>query len=277
MAQNHLHLISDSTGGTAHSVAQACMSQFENVDVEYHNWTLIKTSTQLESVLDVVKELPGPVFYTLIDESLRTLLEYQCRTIGVPAVALLDRPIALLSTFFGTDAAGTPGRQHELNSEYFSRIAAMDFALYCDDGQSEFSYQDADVILVGPSRTSKTPTCVILAQKGIKAANIPLVPGADYPAFLKDYAKPLVVGLVTDPKKLMDIRRSRLEHLGQGQGTNYTDLDTIKQEIRDARRFFAANGWPTIDVSRRSIEETAAQIVNLLNKRNIETLVRAES
>lgn len=266
----HMHLVSDSTGETINTVARACLAQFEGVQVELHVWSLIKSPTQLNAVIEAIRVLPGPVLYTVVDEALRRDLERACRAMGTPSVPILDRPIAMLSAFFGVETVGKPGRQHELSPEYFKRIAAMDFAMRCDDGQSEEYYREADIILVGVSRTSKTPTSVILAQRGIKAANIPLVPGRPFNESLVALKKPLFVGLINDPRKLSEVRRSRLEHLGQIPSTDYVDVDAIREEIRNARRLYTKHRWPVIDVSRRSIEETAAQVMILYNKRQAE-------
>jgi regulator of PEP synthase PpsR (kinase-PPPase family) len=176
--------------------------------------------------------------------------------------------ISALASYLGRPSHGVPGRQHLLDSEYFARIDAMTFAINHDDGQSPWGIDDADVCLVGVSRTSKTPTCLYLANRGIKAANVPFVPGVPLPSELLKTKKPLIVGLTNDPERLIALRRNRLSMLNRGNDrTDYTDLEKVREEVAQARRFFAERHWPVIDVTRRSIEETAAAILKLLARR----------
>jgi [pyruvate, water dikinase]-phosphate phosphotransferase / [pyruvate, water dikinase] kinase len=267
MTRFHLHLVSDSTGDTVHSVARACLVQFENSEAIEHIWSMVRTKAQVERVISGVGANLGVVLYTLVDETLRAPLVEGCRKLQVPAIPVLDPVIGALGAYLGTEARGLPGRQHLLDSEYFQRIDAMTFALNHDDGQSAWGWNDADVILVGVSRTSKTPTCIYLANRGIKAANVALVPGAEPPPELFDLTRPLVVGLTNDPERLIQVRRNRLIQLKQQDRSDYVDIEAVRQEVANARRLFTEQQWPVIDVTRRSIEETAAAVLKLLARR----------
>ena len=268
MGPFHLHLISDSTGGTLNSVAKACLAQFEGVEAEQHFWPLVRTQAQLRGALAGIEKNPGPVLYTLVDGALTDALEKHCAHLKVPSLSILGGALKMLSDAFGRQSLAEPGLQHKLNAEYFARMEAVDYALHHDDGQKTgAALDDADVVLVGVSRTSKTPTCVYLANRGIKAANIPHVPGATFPAAALALKGPMIVALTASPERLVDIRRNRLAHLGQVKETDYLDLEKVREEVREARKFYAAQDWPVIDVTRRSVEETAAEIVSMLEKR----------
>lgn len=267
MKQFHLHLLSDATGETVASAARACVSQFENVEPIEHFWNLVRTERQLAMVLQQIEANPGPVIFTMVDPMLRASLEDRCRDLKLPCIPMLDAVFTGLADYLGERRLTLPGRQHVLNDDYFSRIDAMDFALSNDDGQLPARLEKADVILVGVSRTSKTPTCIYLANRGIKAANVPFVPGRPLPDTLFQVKKPLIVGLTTDPKRLLDIRRNRLRSLNQAENINYVDPDIVEKEVLEAKRLYARMGWPMIDVTRRSVEETAAEIINILSRR----------
>jgi len=266
----HLHLISDATGETVHSVARACMVQFEDVEPVEHNWPLVRNTKQLEQILSQIGNTPGVVMFTLVNDELRTVLQDGCRRIQVPCIPVLDPVIGALAAFLGAESRGQPGRQHALDAEYFGRIDAMQYALNHDDGQAVWGLKDADVILVGVSRTSKSPTCIYLANRGIKAANVPFVPGVDLSKELFKSTKdggPMVVALTKDPARLVQIRRNRLHQIADDDNTDYVDLETVKAEVASARRVYSENAWPVIDVTRRSIEETAAAIKQLMDRR----------
>ncbi|MFI4987526.1 MAG: pyruvate, water dikinase regulatory protein [Alphaproteobacteria bacterium] len=263
MKKQHIHLVSDATGETVHSVVRACLVQFEDIDVDEHMWPLVRTRSQLEKVLGEIAEQPGLVLYTLVDKTLHTALVNGLRKLKVPHISVLDPIMGALASYLGHESRNLPGRQHELDAEYFSRIDAMQFVLTHDDGQAAWNLDHADVVLVGVSRTSKTPTCIYLANRGIKAANIPIVPGVPIPSELQEARYPLIVGLTKDPVRLVQIRRNRLRTLNESEDTDYTDLETVKRELAAARRIFSEHGWPVIDVTRRSIEETAAAIMQL--------------
>ncbi|MCE9507691.1 MAG: kinase/pyrophosphorylase [Alphaproteobacteria bacterium] len=268
MNKFHLHLISDSTGGTLNSVVKACLAQFEGVEVEQHFWSLVRTQKQLQAALEGMRDRPGLVLYTLVDDGLTQALEKHCQAMGVPALSILHPALKLMSSYFGRQSLAEPGLQHKLNAEYFARMDAVDYALHHDDGQkSDRDLALADVILVGVSRTSKTPTCVYLANRGVKAANIPYVPGISFPARVLELKKPLFVALIATPERLIEVRRNRLKHLGQHRETDYLDPEKVQEEIKEARRFYTQQGWPVIDVTRRSVEETAAEIMTMLEQR----------
>lgn len=267
----HLHLVSDATGETIHSVARACMSQFEGVEPVEHNWALIRTHSQIQKVVTAVENNPGVVMFTLVNEELREALLEGCRQLQIPCIAVLDPVIASLGNFLGVKAKGMPGRQHIMDAEYFGRIDAMTFALHHDDGQAVQNLLEADIILAGVSRTSKTPTCIYLANRGIKAANIPIVPGVPVPAELTGLrnrpGEPFVVGLTKDPARLVQVRRNRLQMLSQDANTDYVDLESVREEVTAARRLCTKHNWPVLDVTRRSIEESAAAILQLYERR----------
>lgn len=263
----HFHLISDASGETIRSLTRACLIQFDDVPKIEHHWSMIRTRRQLRPVLEGIQADPGMVLYTLVNNAIRDYLETECKRMNVPCVSALDPVMAALADYLGTESKGRPGQQHQLDAEYFDRIEAMDFALATDDGQRARDFGKADVVLVGVSRTSKTPTCIYLANQGVKAANVPFVPGTPLPEALTDRKDMLIVGLTKDPNRLVQIRRSRMRMLRQEDETDYTDPELVKREVRDAHRYFVEHGWPVIDVTRRSIEETAAAILGLLEHR----------
>ncbi|MDD5585829.1 MAG: kinase/pyrophosphorylase [Alphaproteobacteria bacterium] len=268
--QHHLHLVSDATGETIHGISRACLAQFEDVGVQEHFWSLVRTKRQLDVVLEGIGQWPGLVLYTLVDEGLRDALTRFCREKGLPSVSVLDPVMSAMIRFFGKQAAHTPGRQHVLDANYFARIEAVNYAMATDDGNRLESVNDADVIVLGVSRTSKTPTCVYLANRGLLAANIPIVPGVPLPVDLENLKKPMFVGLTKDPDSLVEIRRSRLRFLQNDDASPYIDPEKVHKEVQEARRLFARLGCPVIDVTRRSVEETASEIMMLLNRRTLE-------
>jgi regulator of PEP synthase PpsR (kinase-PPPase family) len=268
MTRFHLHLVSDSTGETVHSVARACLVQFDGAQPIEHVWSMVRTRGQIDRVIAGVEANKGVVLFTLVSDVLRQSLQEGCRRIQVPAIPVLDPVIGALASYLGRQSRGLPGKQHLLDNEYFARIDAMTFALNHDDGQSSWGLDAADVCLVGVSRTSKTPTCLYLANRSIKAANVPFVPGVPLPGELLAAKHPLIVGLTNDPERLIQLRRNRLDVLHQDHSTGYTDIEAVRSEVREARRVFVERRWPVIDVTRRSIEETAAAIMKLLVRRH---------
>ena len=267
MTIHHLHLVSDATGETINSVARACLVQFEGIEPIEHVWSLIRTKGQMVKALTGIAKDPGPVLFTLVNEALRDQLLDGCRDLDVPSVPVLDPVIHRLAACFGVEIAGQPGLQHALDAEYFGRMDAMNFALTHDDGQIPGEIDKADVILVGVSRTSKTPTCIYLANRGLKAANVPVVPNCPLPGGLLESKLALIVGLTKDPARLVQVRLNRLRMIAQGQDdTDYVDLESVREEVAFARKLCQKHNWPIIDVSRRSIEETAATIMNLYNR-----------
>lgn len=271
MIRMNLHLVSDATGETLNSIARATVSQFEHVAIAYHRWSLIRTRFQLHRVLEGIEAEPGPVLSTVIDKALRNDLETTCGRLGIAVVNVLDPILGLLQETIGEQAAARPGRQYVLDADYFRRIDAMHYVLAHDDGQAQAGIAEADVVLVGVSRSSKTPTSFYLANRGIKAANVPLVPGLPDPPGL-DAPRCPVIGLTLDTGALIEIRRHRLRLIAQGgasgvmrhDSNEYIDEDAVKAELLWARRLCARRGWPVIDVTRRSIEETAATVLQLM-------------
>ena len=267
MRSFHLHLVSDATGETCITIARAAAAQFQGVDAVEHLWSLVRTESQLRRVLAHVEAEPGVVMFTLVDPQLRALLHAECRHIDVPCIPLLDTAIAALSGFLGEESRNQPGSQHVIDAAYLKRIEAMNYALGHDDGRSAATLSEADIVLVGVSRTSKTPTCFYLANRGLKAANVPVVPACPLPPELETLKDALVVGLTCHPEQLIDVRRSRMRMIGDIGETGYVDPLQVEEEVRQARRLFAESGWPVIDVTRRSIEETAAAILQLHDRR----------
>ncbi|MBK7161923.1 MAG: kinase/pyrophosphorylase [Sphingomonadales bacterium] len=272
----HLHLLSDSTGETLENIAKAALAQFDEVDVVKHFWPMVRSEAHLDRILVDVAANPGLVLFTLVNLAMRQKLEERCTALGLPAVAALDAVTDALSGILGQQAKARPGRQHALDAAYFARVEAIQFTIAHDDGLNHHNWEEADILLAGVSRTSKTPTSIYLANRGYKTANIPLVPESPPPAALYNLKHPFVVGLVTGVDRLVQVRRNRLLTLNQAPDTDYVDEEKVKAEIAYARRIFADNGWPVIDVTRRSIEESAAAIINLYNERQQHDAVQKE-
>nr|WP_289852222.1 pyruvate, water dikinase regulatory protein [Rhizobium sp. SSA_523] len=262
-----MHLISDSTGETLISAGRAASAQFRSALPIEHVYPLIRNRRQLTPVLEAIDDKPGIVLYTIVDEDLARHVDESCRLIGVPSVNLLEPVLATFQTYLGDRSRRRVGAQYVLNSDYFKRIEALNFAMDHDDGQMADNYDEADVVVVGISRTSKTPTCIYLANRGIKAANLPIVPGVPLPDSLLHATRPLVVGLIATTDRISQVREHR--ELGTVAGfdrSHYTDRANINEELKYARSLCARHQWPVIDVTRRSIEETAAAIVALRPK-----------
>ena len=260
----HLHLVSDATGETLITVARAAAAQYANVSPVEHLYPMVRSKKQLDHALAEITEAPGLVLYTLLEEDLIQSLEDTCRELGLPCMSVLGPILRLFQSYLGEASAPRPGAQHVLNAEYFRRIDAMNYTLLHDDGQLGGDLESADIILVGISRTSKTPSSIYLANRGIKTANIPLVPNVPLPAELEYIKKPLIVGLVASPDRIVQIRQNRLLSLKADDETPYVDPASVADEVAQSRRLCARKGWPVIDVTRRSIEETAASILDLL-------------
>jgi hypothetical protein len=260
----HLHLVSDATGETLIAVSRAAAAQYEAVSAIEHVYPLVRSENQLSRVLAEIESSPGVVLYTLVEPEWAERLESFCREIGCPCLSVLQPVLSLFQSYLGQASATRPGAQHVLNAEYFRRIDAMNYTLMHDDGQLGGDLESADVILVGISRTSKTPTSIYLANRGIKTANVPLVPHVPLPSELERLKKPLIVGLVASAERIIQIRQNRLLSMRADDETPYVDPDAVADEIAQSRKLCARRGWPVIDVTRRSIEETAAAILDLL-------------
>lgn len=265
----NLHLISDSTGETLSSVARAVLSQFEGVESKDFIWPLIRTKGQLEKVMENISKNPGIILYTILQDDLTESLKNHCFELSVPCIPVLSRIINEFSNYLGVDISHTIGRQHILDEEYFSRVEAISYTINHDDGQGHWDLYDSDIVIVGVSRTSKSPTSVYLSCRGYKTANIPFVSIDTIPSSLYDLKKPLIVGLTINPEKLVQVRQTRLNSIGNESNNDYVDIEKVKNEISESRKLFAKLACPIIDVTKRSVEETAAKIIQLLQeKRN---------
>jgi regulator of PEP synthase PpsR (kinase-PPPase family) len=264
----HLHLVSDATGETLITVARAAAAQYTNVEAVEHMHPLVRTAKQLERVLEELDEAPGIVLYTLLDRELAKQLEEKCRALGLPYLSIMGPVLQLFHAYLGGETKPRVGAQHALDAEYFKRIDALNFTMMHDDGQHTDDLELADVVLVGISRTSKTPTSIYLANRGVKTSNIPLVPGVAPPSNLETLKNPLVVGLTASPERIVQIRQNRLLGLrAEHDADQYVDRQAVTEEIAVSRKLCARHNWPMIDVTRRSIEETAAAIITLLGER----------
>ncbi len=264
----HIHLVSDASGETITRVARAAAANYASHRPIEHLHAMVRSPAQLDAAIAEIEKAPGIVLYTLADRNLKSRLEKACSELGLPCVSILDPAIAALAGYLNAEIRPRVGGQHALNEEYFSRIKALDFTMMHDDGQHPETLEQADVVLVGISRTSKTPTSIYLANRGLKTANVPFVPGRPLPEELFRLKKPLVVGLVANASVIADIRRKRLDILNDNGNHDYVDRRQIAREINELKTLCARHGWPVIDVSRRSIEETAALVLNLLDGKN---------
>jgi [pyruvate, water dikinase]-phosphate phosphotransferase / [pyruvate, water dikinase] kinase len=264
--QLHLHLVSDATGETLHAVARASLAQFERLEVQEHAHTLVRSARQLARVIEDIGEHKGLVLFTLVHKELRKEFISQLALMNVPFYDVMEGPVDAIERIYGVEEVSRPGAQHEVDQTYLQRIDALSYTIEHDDGQLMHDLSAAEVILLGASRTCKTPTCVYLAIRGIRAANVPLVPGVPPPENLFGYEKPLIIGLWVSPDRLVQVRRNRLVTMGEKNQTDYVDPQCVRDEIMSTRRLYEQHGWHSIDVTRRSVEETAATILNLLDE-----------
>src|SRR6187455_1208766 len=263
----HLHLVSDATGETLITVARAAAAQYANVSPVEHLYPMVRSKKQLDNALAEITESPGLVLYTLLEEDLVEALEKKCRELGLPCMSILGPVLRLFQSYLGAETIHRAGAQHVLNAEYFQRIDALNFTMVHDDGQHTEGLEEADVVLVGVSRTSKTPTSIYLANRGVRTANVPLVPGIPLPHQLETLKKPLVVSLHATPERLIQVRQNRLLSMGDRDNDTYIDRQSVTDEVAFARKLSARFNWAQLDVTRRSIEETAAAILKLFTDR----------
>ncbi len=267
----HLHMISDSTGETLITVARAVAAQYSNVSPVEHVYPLIRSQKQLDRVLAEIEETPGIVLFTILEKDLVARLEAKCREINIPSLSIIGPVMQLFQAYLGTETSQRVGAQHTLNAEYFKRIDALNYTMMHDDGQHVDGLEEADVVLVGVSRTSKTPTSIYLAGRGVRTANVPLVPGIPIPRELEVLKKPLVVSLHATPERLIQVRQNRLLGIGAKTGDHaYIDRQSVAEEVAFSRKLSAKYNWELLDVTRRSIEETAAAIMKLFADRQRE-------
>jgi [pyruvate, water dikinase]-phosphate phosphotransferase / [pyruvate, water dikinase] kinase len=260
--QFNLHLISDSTGETLITVSRAAAAQYARLLPVEHVHPLVRNQKQLDRVLADIEQSPGIVLYTLLQENLAAKLEEKCRALGVPCLSILGPVLHMFQSYLGAESTHKVGAQHTLNADYFRRIDALNYTMMHDDGQHADDLEEADVLLIGVSRTSKTPTSIYLANRGVKTANVPLVPGIPLPPGIETLKRPLVVGLYASPERIVQIRQNRLLGLkAHRDGDKYIDQQAVAEEVATSRRLCAKHNWPLIDVTRRSIEETAAAVL----------------
>lgn len=263
----NVHLVSDSTGETLNAILRAVAPLFESMTTLERSYYLVRSKRQLDKVLEEIEARPGVVLFTIAANDLRQILEQRCKTLKIPSMALLDGPLNMFSRHLGLAPSVKTGMKQTLDENYFHRIDALNYSMTHDDGQMIQGFEDADIVLVGVSRTSKTPTSIYLANRGYKTANYPLVYGGQIPPQLLELKKPMVVGLKVSPDRLISIRTNRLLSLNADSNSDYIDADTVREEVIYANRLFERQGWEVIDVTRRSIEETAAAILNLYTNR----------
>jgi [pyruvate, water dikinase]-phosphate phosphotransferase / [pyruvate, water dikinase] kinase len=266
----NIHLISDSTGETLSSVSRAVLSQFEGVESNDFIWSLVRTKSQIEKIMEAISKNPGIVMYTILHDDIIQMLKMKCYEMRIPCIPVLSHIIGEFSKYLDMNISNTVGRQHLLDNEYYSRVDAISYTITHDDGQSTWDLYDADIIIIGVSRTSKSPTSVYLSCRGYKVANIPFVSIETMPKTIYDLKNPLIVGLAINPEKLSQIRQNRLSSMGSEDiTTDYVDLEAIKNEILESKKLFAKLKCPIIDVTKKSVEETAAKIINLLQEKKI--------
>ncbi len=271
----HLHLVSDSTGETLIAASRAAAAQYQGVASIEHVYPLVRTPSQLDRIIVEIENAPGIVLFTLVDPDLSQRLEASCEASGSPCLSVLGPILTLFKSYLGQSSTPRAGAQHMLNADYFKRIDALNFSMMNDDGQLPENLEHADIVLLGVSRTSKTPTSIYLANRGYKTANVPVVPYVPLPSGLESLRRPLIVGLIASPERIVQIRQNRLLSLNAHPQTEYVDRVAVAEEIAASRRLFAEKGWPTIDVTRRSIEETAAAILDLFREHRLKFITQA--
>ena len=266
---HQIFLISDSTGETLDRIFMALKAQFNNFNYELNQFSFTRTETQISTILKDAKKQENPIIlYTVVNSKLAKFLAEEANKINVPCFGVLGDLILNFSKILNQKATHKPSGQHVLDEEYYKRIEAIQFTMNHDDGNQTENILESDIILIGVSRTSKTPTSIYLANKGLKTSNIPLVNEMSIPKNLILAKNLCIVGLITEAERLFDIRRNRLNSLKENEASDYTNLEKIKTEVEQSRRIFKKNKWPTIDVTRKSVEETAASIIKIYEIKN---------
>ena len=265
----NLHLISDSTGETLGSMSRAIMSQFAEVETKEFMWSLVRTKTRMLQIMEEVQKNKGIVLYTILNEELLETLVSEAKKHKIRIIPALDRIIDIFSKYIGQDVIHKTGRQYVLDEEYFDKINAINFTIDHDDGRKTESLEDADIVLVGPSRTSKSPTCIYLSYRGYKTANVPFISDITMPKELFELKTPLIIGLTVNPDILIQIRKNRMKFLDQktSDDNDYVSFENVEKEVKEARRLYSKYAWPVIDVTRKSVEETSAAIIQIYNER----------
>ncbi len=266
----HLHLVSDSTGETLTTISKAAAVHYSQARPIEHVHPLVRTERQIARVLQEIESAPGIVLYTIVNRELAEQLERRCKALQLPCIAVLDPIMKVFESYLGAPKSMTIGGQHVLDADYFGRIDALNFAMLHDDGQLPEDLDQADIIILGVSRTSKTPTSIYLANRGFKTANVPIVAGLPLPERLLQPTSAFVVGLVASPERIAQVRRNRVMTMADKDLDDYVDRERIAEEVAYSRRLCNEHGWPLIDVTRRSIEETAAAILKLYSDRQAE-------
>ncbi len=262
----NVYLVSDSTGETLDRIFLSLKSQFANFEYNKKEFAFIRTEQQIDKIIKECSEVENSIIlYTIVETKLAKYLSNQSQEFSVPCFGVLGNLILSFSKLLNQKAIHKPSAQHVLDEDYYKRIEAIQFTMSHDDGKKVDDINNADVILLGVSRTSKTPTSIYLANRGYKAINIPLVLNHDIPKELKSNKVSCIIGLVADPERLSDIRRNRVAIMKDQKLKDYTDLDSIKKEVEDSKKLFKRNNWPVIDVTRRSVEETAASILKIID------------
>ena len=266
MSNNYqIFLISDSTGETLDRIFLSLKAQFKNIEYKVNSYSFTRTENQILKILDLAKNEPNSIIlYTIVDNNLAKFLANNCDQKKIPCFGVLGSLILSFSKLFNQKASHEPSGQHALNEEYYNRIEAIQFTMNHDDGNLLKDVEKSDIILLGVSRTSKTPTSIYLANKGYKTANIPLVNKSSIPETIKkNPQKFCIVGLTTEAERLADIRKNRMNSLKENSNQDYTDLEKIRKEVEEAKNTFKKYNWPTLDVTRKSVEETAASIIKI--------------
>ena len=265
-----IYLISDSTGETLDRIFLALKAQFSKIEYKVHSYSFTRTENQIMQIIESAKKNENSIIlYTIVDNNLAKFLANQSQDKGLPCFGVLGNLILSFSKLLNQKASHEPSGQHVLNEEYYQRIEAIQFTMNHDDGNQTDDLEKSDIILLGVSRTSKTPTSIYLANKGYKTSNIPLVNEKSIPSRItKKNFKPCIVGLTTEAERLFDIRKNRLNSLKENENTDYTNLEKIKEEVENSKKIFRKNQWPTIDVTRKSVEETAASIIKIYEIKN---------